>query len=182
MQTKDINFFVQFSTKGAVFPPLQNLKTYLNSLKLTTNFSTCFSHIYSSIFVVVAYLLLFCFVSFTNGTFNWILVMFLQKMIRLYQTFFHKKGRKKKGKNWVKTLTFKTSHTVTLSSESLVITCLLFLKTWNFLMLGAPVYKWKNISLIWCYKVGRIGRPVGWTFNLQHNTETWFSRDHHFCQ
>ena len=50
---------------------------------------------------------------------------------------------------------------MTLSSESLVITCLLFLKTWNFLMLGAPVYKWKNISLIWRYKVGQIGWPVG---------------------
>ena len=53
--------------------------------------------------------------------------------------FFHKKDRKKRGKkNRVKILTFKTSHT---APESLVITCLLFLKTWNFLMLGAPVYK-----------------------------------------
>lgn len=44
MQTKDINLFVQFSTRGAVFPQLQNLKTYRNSVKLTKTFSTCFSH------------------------------------------------------------------------------------------------------------------------------------------
>ena len=31
------------------------------------------------------------------------------------------------------------SQTVTLSSESFVITCLLSLNTWNFRMLGAPV-------------------------------------------
>ena len=36
-------------------------------------------------------------------------------------------------------LTFKMSQTVTLSSESFVITCLLSLNTWNFRMLGAPV-------------------------------------------
>lgn len=49
MQTKDINFFVQVSTRGAVFLPLESLKTYINSLKLTKTFSTCFSHIYISI-------------------------------------------------------------------------------------------------------------------------------------
>lgn len=37
------------------------------------------------------------------------------------------------------TLTFNTSHTVILSSESLVMTCRLSLNTWNLRMLGAPV-------------------------------------------
>ena len=41
-------------------------------------------------------------------------------------------------------LTFKMSQTVTLSSESFVITCLLSLNTWNFRMLGAPETKQKH--------------------------------------
>ena len=133
MQTKDINFLVQFSRKG-------NLKTYINSLKLTKTFSTCFSQIYISI--------LFRF--FHKRQFHMNTSNVSSKDDQTIPNFFSQKRKEEKGKtkNWVKTLTFKTSHTVTLSSESLVITCLLFLKTWNFLMLGAPVYKRKNISLI----------------------------------
>ena len=36
------------------------------------------------------------------------------------------------------------SQTVTLFSESFVITCLLSLNTWNFRMLGDPTTKQKN--------------------------------------
>lgn len=142
MQTKDINFFVQFSTRGAVFPQLQNLKTYRNSVKLTKTFSTCFSHslIYFGCSRFFAFVL---FRFFHKQQFHINTSNVSSKDDQTIPNFFpqKKKGRKRENKNWVKTLTFKTSHTVTLSSESLVITCLLFLKTWNFLMLGAPVYK-----------------------------------------
>lgn len=53
-------------------------------------------------------------------------------------------------------LTFKTSQTVTLSSESFVITCLLSLNTWNFRMLGAPVTKQKdNVELSGQFQISK---------------------------